>query len=101
LTKKIAVYGTYEVRTPIRQRFWKTRKDGVKQRYWKNTKRTKGETKKGRYEFQGSGKDLFKAVVEAQRIMPKGFIDITAEEFLKDPEKYGEAGRWVERDVDS
>jgi hypothetical protein len=101
MTKKIAVYGTYEVRKPIRQRFWKLRKDGIKQRYWKNTKRTKGETKKGRYEFQGTGKQLYNAVVQAQKFMPKGYFDITAEEFLKDPEKYSEVGHWVERDIDS
>jgi phage-related minor tail protein len=101
MTKKIAVYGTYEIKKPVKQRFWKLRIDGIKQRYWKNTKRTKAETKKGRYEFEGSGKDLQRAVVEAQRIMPKDFIDITAEEFLKDPEKYGEEGRWIDREVDS
>jgi hypothetical protein len=75
MSKKIAVYGVYEVRVPIRQRFWKVRKDGIKQRYWKNTKKTKKVTKKGRYEFEGKGKDLYKAVVEAQHLTPKGFVD--------------------------
>ena len=35
MVKKIAVYGAYEIRVPVKQRYWIRRKDGVKQRYWK------------------------------------------------------------------
>ncbi len=100
MSKKIAVYGTYEVKVPVKQRFWVKRKDGFRQRYWKKTKGTKKATKKGRYEFEGTGKDLYKAVAKAQSIMPKGFVDVPAEEFLKPPEDYWEEGSWVEKDVE-
>ena len=101
MSKKIAVYGTYEVKVPVKQRFWKKRKDGVRQRYWRNTKRTKKATKTGRYEFQCKGKDLYQAVAEAHRIMPKGFVDVSAEKFLAHPEVYGTEGEWVEKEIES
>lgn len=41
MVKKIAVYGSYLARTPVRQRYWKKRADGLLQRYWKQTKRMK------------------------------------------------------------
>ena len=101
MTKKIAVYGRYEAKVPVRQRYWKRRKDGIKQRYWKKTKRMKKVVMSGRYEFHGKGRDLYKAVILAQRFMPKGFIDVAAEEFLKHPERYGIEGSWIEREVES
>jgi len=80
---------------------WKRRNDGIKQRYWKKTKRTKKEVMSGRYEFYGKGKDLYEAVVKAQKIVPKGFVTVSAEKFLKHPEKYGFEGEWIEREVES
>jgi len=93
--KKIAVYGTYKLTKPMLESYWKMRKDGVMQRYWRKV--TEG---KGRYEFHGEGKDLYKAVVKAHRFMPKGFITVDAEEFLEHPEEYGLEGEWVEREVE-
>lgn len=101
MVKKIAVYGTYEAKVPVKQRFWKRRKDGIKQRYWKKTRRTKKEVISGRYEFYGKGKDLYKAVLKAHKIVPKGFVTVSAEEFLKQPEEYGSEGEWVERTIKS
>lgn len=101
MVRKIAVYGSYEAKAPVKQRFWVRRKDGIRQRYWKRTTRTKAVEMKGRYEFRGKGKDLYKAVIEAHRIMPKGFVDVSAEEFLKHPEKYGFEGEWIDREVES
>jgi hypothetical protein len=101
MVKKIAVYGSYEAKAPVKQRFWKKRKDGIHQRYWKRTTRTKTVEMKGRYEFHGKGRDLYKAVIEAQHIMPKGFVDVSAEEFLKHPEDYGYEGEWIDREVES
>ena len=101
MVKKIAVYGTFETTEHVKQRYWKVRKDGIKQRYWKKTTRTKKVVKKGRYEFHGSGKDLYKAVVKAKKIVPKGYIDIPAKDFLKNPRRYGEKGTWIESDIDS
>jgi hypothetical protein len=99
MPSKIAVYGTYESRVPVKQRYWKRRIDGIKQRYWKNTTRTKKAEVSGRYEFSGTGKDLYKAVVKAQEFVPKKFVDVPAKEFLKNPEKYSEKGKWIEKDV--
>jgi len=101
LVKKIAMYGTYEAEEPVKQRYWKRRIDGVRQRYWKRTTQNKKVVREGRYEFHGTGKDLFKAVVKAQKIVPKRFVDVSAEEFLKHPERYGSEGVWVERAVES
>ena len=101
MVKKIAVYGSYETKEPVRQRYWKRRKDGIKQRYWKKTTRMKKVVKAGRYEFHGSGKDLFRAVAEAQKTMPKGYVDVSAKEFLEHPEKYGVEGTWTEESIES
>ena len=73
---EVAVYGTYEAKVPVRQRYWKLRSDGVTQRYWKKTGRTKKVVMSGRYEFSGSGKDLYKAIVKAHDIVPKGYVRV-------------------------
>ena len=101
MSKKIAVYGRYMAEVPVKQRYWKRRKDGVKQRYWKKTNRTKKVEQTGRYEFHGTGKELYKAVVKAHGFVPKGFVDASAEEFLRHPEKYGSEGEWIERSIES
>jgi len=101
MVKQIAIYGTYEAKVPVFQRYWKRRIDGVKQRYWKKTTRMKKVVESGRYEFHGKGKDLYKAIIKALQIMPKGFVDVSAIKFLKKPEKYGYEGEWVEREVKS
>ena len=101
MIKKIAVYGSYEARVPSKQRYWIRRKDGVRQRYWKRTGRKKTVEGKGRYEFHGKGKDLYKAVMKAHQIVPKGYVDISAEEFLRHPEKYGLEGSWIDREIKS
>jgi hypothetical protein len=101
MVKKIAVYGSYEAKVPSKQRYWKRRRDGIRQRYWKKTAGIKTVEKKGRYEFSGKGKDLYKAVVKTDRIVPKGFINISVEKFLKNPEKYGFEGEWIEREIES
>lgn len=101
MVKKIAVYGSYEAKIPSKQRYWIKRKDGIRQRYWKLTGRKKIVEMKGRYEFHGKGGDLYKAVVKAHSIVPKGYVDISAEEFLRNPEKYGSEGIWIEKDIES
>lgn len=103
MSKKIAVYGTYEVKVPVFvfQRYWKRRVDGVKQRYWKKTTRMKKQVRKGRYEFTGKGKLLLKTVKIALRLMPKGYITVSAEEFLKRPYEYGFDGEWIDKEIES
>jgi hypothetical protein len=101
MVRNIAVYGTVEARVPVKQRFWKRRRDGIKQRYWKKTKSTKKAEMSGRYEFSGKGKDLYKAVRKAHEIVPKGFVKVSAEKFLKNPERYGSEGSWIDREIES
>ena len=101
MVKKIAVYGSFRAKVPVRQRYWKKRKDGFRQRYWKRTKRKKIVETRGRYEFHGTGKDLYKAVVKAQKTVPRGFVTISAEKFVEHPEQYGCPGEWIEKEVDS
>jgi hypothetical protein len=55
----------------------------------------------GRYEFSGSGKDLYKAIVKANDIVPKGYVKVSAKAFLKNPYKYGFEGSWIDRQVES
>jgi len=55
----------------------------------------------GRYEFSGNGRELYKAIAKAQFIMPRGWVDVSAAEFLRNPQKYGMASDWVEREVES
>ena len=56
---------------------------------------------KGRYEFEGKGKDLYKAIIKGQEIMPKGYVIVEADKFLENPEKYGSKGFWIEQEVKS
>ena len=108
LTKKIAIYGSYVAKVPVRQRYWKwichrkgakTGQKWYKRRVWKKTKGLKRVVMSGRYEFYGKGSDLYNAILKALRIVPKGFVDVSAEMFLIDPMKYGYEGMWIDREV--
>jgi hypothetical protein len=110
LVKKIAVYGTYQAKVPVHQRYWKWiyhrtgREAGqkwYKRRVWKKTKRLKKAVLKGRYEFHGRGRDLYQAVIKAHSIVPKGYVDVPAQRFLRNPEQFGYEGTWIEKDVES
>ena len=101
MVKKVAVYGRYEGKVPVWQRYWKKRKDGVKQRYWKKTKRMKKERLSGRYEFHGTGRELYRAIVKAHHFVPKEFVGVSAREFAQHPEEYGYEGEWLDIDVES
>jgi hypothetical protein len=57
-----------------------------------------------RFEFTGSGRDLYRAVRLAQSIVPSGkkrFVSVSAREFLSRPYHYGEAGVWVDKEIES
>ena len=110
MAKKIAVYGTYEAKIPVRQRYWKwiyhrkgpaAGQKWYRRRVWKKTTRTKKMVMSGRYEFHGKGRDLYKAVVKAHRFVPKRFVDVSAEKFLETPEKYGSEGFWTWIEIES
>ena len=108
LTKKIAMYGSYIAKVPVRQRYWKwiyhrkgpeAGQRWYKRRVWKKTKRMKKVVMSGRYEFYGKGRDLYRAIIQALTIVPKGYIIVSAEKFLSHPEKYGYEGKWIDREV--
>ena len=112
MVKKIAVYGTYKTtkKVLVPQRYWKwifhnkgtlAGKKWYKRRVWKKAKRLKKVVGKGRYEFHGSGKDLYKAVLKAQSYMSKGYVDVSAKKFVECPEEYGFEGEWIDREVES
>jgi hypothetical protein len=110
MAKKIAVYGSYVAKVPVRQRYhkWIYRRKGAKagqrwykRRVWKTTSRMKKVVTSGRYEFYGKGRDLYKAIVISLNIVPKGFVDVSAERFLRDPMRYGYEGKWIDREVES
>jgi hypothetical protein len=55
-----------------------------------------------RYDFHGSGRELYRAIFLAHRIVPKHrFVRVSASEFLAHPFRYGERGYWVDREVES
>jgi len=110
LLKKIAVYGSYVAKVPVRQRYlkWVYHRKGsqagkkwYKRHVWKTTTRTKKVVMSGRYEFHGKGRDLYKALLKALNIVPKGFVDVSAEMYLRDPMRYGYEGKWIDREVES
>jgi len=101
MAKQIAIYGTYEAILPVFQRYWKRRKDDILQRYWKKITRKKKVVMSGRYEFYGKGKHLYTAIKVAQRVVPKRFITVSAEKFLKKPYDYGYEGNWIEKEIES
>ena len=42
-----------------------------------------------------------KAVVKAHHRPPKGYVDVSAEKFLKNPYNYGYDGEWIEKEIES
>lgn len=61
----------------------------------------RGSVRSGRYEFSGRGKPLYRAVALAHEVMPDGYVEVSAEEFLKNPHKYGVDGFWIEKEIES
>jgi hypothetical protein len=102
MVKKIAVYGSYIAKVPVKQRYWIRRKDGIKQRYWKIKHGCfKNMPMKGRYVFYGTGRELYRAMFKALKNVPKGYVDVSAQAFIDDPLKYGWVGWWIDRTVES
>jgi hypothetical protein len=98
----VSVYGTYIAESPLYAPVQITRRDGVKQTYWKRTRLTEPAAESGRYDFHGQGRQLYRAIMLAHKYVPrKRFVDVSAEEFIKNPLKYGMEGRWIDREVDS
>ena len=103
MVKRLSVYGDYETTEVItvKQRVLIQRIDGIWQHYRKKTRVRITVEKGGRYEFTGTGRDLYRAVKLANYYMPRGYVEVDARDFLENPEKYGVPGVWVDRDVES
>ncbi|MDP6459033.1 MAG: hypothetical protein QGF78_06895 [Candidatus Bathyarchaeota archaeon] len=100
--KGVSVYGAFEGYEPVWQRYWHVRKDGIRQRYWHKTKRMKKVVRTdARFEFTGTGRDLFKAIVKARGRVPTGYVEVEAREFLENPGEYSVRGQWVDWHVAS
>ena len=102
--KMIAVYGHYSTEVNVLERVWKTRKDGIKQRYWVQSGRTEIQSFSGRFEFHGTGRNLARAVMMTDHLVPrprKRFQVVSAKEFLSKPYKFARQGYWVMREVES
>lgn len=55
-----------------------------------------------RYDFYGSGRDLYRAIRFAHNFVPKArFVSVSAREFLSHPWRYGEWEFWVDREIES
>jgi hypothetical protein len=51
--------------------------------------------------LEGIGKDLYKAVITAHNVVPKGYVTVDAEKFLGNPDNYSSEGVWIEKEVES
>ena len=103
MVKRLSVYGDYETTKWVttKQRVLIQRLDGIWQHYWKKVRVKIIYEASGRYEFYGSGRDLYKAVRLAHHYMPKGYVEVDAGDFIENPEDYGVPGEWVWREVES
>jgi hypothetical protein len=113
LVKSVALYGTFKKKIPIKQRYWKwvyhrtgskAGQKWYKRRFWVYPKgRTKTIIMKGRFEFYGSGKELFQAIKMAvvYYVPKKKTVFVNAEDFVRYPLEYGDYGTWLDYDVES
>ena len=101
LTKKIAVYGVYRAKVPVEKSFWQIFDEGNLEDLWKEPKETEEREMGGRFEFHGSGRELYLAVVKALKRVPKGHVDVSAREFLRNPEEYSYEGVWIDKEIES
>jgi hypothetical protein len=63
-----------------------------------------GGMKSRRYEFSGSGRDLYRALRVAHHVVPGNknrFVRVSARQFLSRPYHYGVEGFWVEKEIES
>ena len=63
-----------------------------------------GGRRSRRYEFSGSGRDLYRAIKKAHQVVPsnrKRFVTVSAREFLRNPYRYGVEGVWVDKEIES
>ena len=102
MSKMISIYGTKTItkQHTYKQRYWKTRKDGVKQRYWKKVTRKQRYHASTRFDISGTGKDIKKAITQVLKrpLVPKErFVEVEAKDLARDYSKFAEEGEWTRR----
>jgi hypothetical protein len=63
-----------------------------------------GGRRSRRFEFIGSGRDLYRAIRVAHHVVPSNrnrFVTVSAREFLRAPYRYGVEGGWVDKEIES
>ena len=76
----------------------KVRKDGVVRA------RAQEIRLEGRFEFSGTGKDIYRSIIMAKReywVPIDQYQEMNAREFLEHPEKFAEKGVWAWFEVES
>ena len=114
MPKEVAIYGPFAIieQVTFKQRFWKwiyhrtgpkAGEKWYKKRVWRTVTRRKEVRGKGRFELSGSGRDIMRAIVKirSEGLVPRGYVRVSAKEFLRNPEKYSTEGRWIDIGVDS
>ena len=96
--RRIAIYGVFVIKNPTRQ-VWVKGRDG---RLHKRTIGFTIEKGRGRFEFYGNSRDLYKAIRLAHNFIPiKQFTIISAHDFVENPAKYAVRGRWIAKQITS
>ena len=97
------MYGAFQVEKVIRdkQRVWILRRDGINQGYHKWTYIRVVIEERGRYEFYGRGRDLYRAIRLATKHPPNGYVDVDARDFIENPQEYSVSGEWIWYEIES
>ena len=114
MPKEVAIYGPFVSIESVtfRQRFWKwifhrtgpkAGERWYKKRVWRTVTRRKEVRGKGRFELHGSGRDLLRAIIDIKKTarVPKGYVRVSAEEFLRNPKKFSREGDWLDIGIES
>ena len=112
--KELAVYGPFMVYREVshRQRYWKwvyhrtgpkAGEKWYKRRVWKTVTRMRAVSGKGRFELHGTGRELMRAIIRIKYgpRVPRGYVRVSAREFLEQEEEYSEEGYWIDIEVES
>ena len=114
MPKEIAIYGPFVIskQASHRQRFWKwiyhrkgpeAGERWYKKRVWRTIKRVREVRGKGRFELHGTGRDLMRSIIDIkyEPLVPKGYIRVSAREFLENPDEYSMEGFWLDIEIES
>jgi len=114
VVKELATYGTFMVYREVthRQRYWKwiyhrtgplAGERWYKRRVWKTVTRRRAVRGKGRYELHGTGRELMRAIIDIKYVprVPRGYIRVSARDFLDNEDEYSEEGYWIRLEIES